>query len=192
MRVIAGALKGRRLRSPRWEGLRPTSDRLRETLFNVLGDGVRNARVLDGCAGTGAIGIEALSRGARQVVFVERGRRATVLISENVAICGLTDRSVIVRGPLPGVLGRSDAAGPFDLVLLDPPYEHPRIGAILSAASECLAADGWLVLERTRRSTTLAVAGLEHVRSVTSGDSVLDIYERAEKPPAAMPPDQGR
>ena len=187
MRVIAGALKGRRLRSPRWKGLRPTSDRLRETLFNVLGEGVRNARVLDGCAGTGALGIEALSRGARQVVFVERDRRATALIEENVATCGMSDRSVIVQGALPGVLGHSSAWGRFDLVLLDPPYDHPRIGAILSAAGERLAVNGRLVLERTRRSTTYVVAGIEHVRSVESGDSVLDIYERAAKASAPQP-----
>ena len=76
MRVIAGALKGRRLKSPTWDGLRPTSDRLRETLFNVIAPRVAGARVLDGYAGTGAVGIEALSRGARQVTFVERDRRA--------------------------------------------------------------------------------------------------------------------
>ncbi len=181
MRVIGGTFKGRRLRSPRWKGLRPTSDRLRETLFNVLGDGVRNARVLDGCAGTGALGIEALSRGARQVVFVEVDRLATALIEENVVTCGVSEWVVIVRGALPGVLGHRSASGRFDLVLLDPPYDHPRIGAILSAAGEKLTVDGRLFLERTRRSTTYVVDGLEHVRSVTSGDSVLDIYELAEK-----------
>ena len=187
MRVIGGAFKGRRLRSPRWEGLRPTSDRLRETLFNVLGDGVRNTRVLDGCAGTGALGIEAMSRGARQVVFVERDRRATALIKENLVTCGVNDWAAIVRGALPGVLGHSSASGRFDLVLLDPPYDHPRIGAILSAAGEKLTVDGRLVLERTSRSTTYVVVGLEHVRSVTSGDSVLDIYERAAKGSALLP-----
>ena len=187
MRVIAGALKGRRLGSPRWKELRPTSDRLRETLFNVLGDSVRNARVLDGCAGTGALGIEALSRGARQVVFVESDRRATALIEDNVAACCMSDRSVIVRGALPGVLGDSRASGRFDLVLLDPPYDHPRIGAILSATGERLAVDGRLVLERTRRSATYAAVELKHVRSVRSGDSVLDIYERCAEPAAAPP-----
>ena len=79
MRVIAGALKGRRLQAPAWEGLRPTSDKLRETLFNVLAPRIGGARVLDGYAGTGAVGIEALSRGAAHVTFVERDPRAAAL-----------------------------------------------------------------------------------------------------------------
>src|SRR5215468_963287 len=81
MRIIAGSLKGRRLKSPSWEGLRPTSDRLRETLFNVLAPRVEGARVLDVFAGTGALGFEAMSRGASHVVFVEAERRATAAIA---------------------------------------------------------------------------------------------------------------
>jgi 16S rRNA (guanine(966)-N(2))-methyltransferase RsmD len=91
MRVIAGTLKGRRLKAPDWDGLRPTSDKLRETLFNILGTRVAGARVLDGYAGTGAIGIEALSRGAAHVTFVERDRRATALIAANLAACGVRE-----------------------------------------------------------------------------------------------------
>src|SRR5690348_2883385 len=90
MRIIAGSLKGRRLKTPTWAGLRPTSDKLRETLFNILAPRVAGARVLDGYAGTGALGIEALSRGAASVTFVERDRRAQGLIEENLARCGVT------------------------------------------------------------------------------------------------------
>src|SRR5919204_6249092 len=97
MRVIAGSLKGRRLNAPSWEGLRPTSDKLRETLFNVLGARVVGARVLDGYAGTGAVGIEALSRGAAHVTFVERDRRAQALVAANLARCGVSDGYVIIR-----------------------------------------------------------------------------------------------
>ncbi len=85
IRIIAGTLKGRRLESPDWPGLRPTSDKLRETLFNVLGAAVVGARVLDGYAGTGAVGIEALSRGAAHVTFVERDPRAAALIEAQPA-----------------------------------------------------------------------------------------------------------
>src|SRR3979490_2975864 len=85
MRIIAGTLKGRRLGPPTWEGLRPTSDKLRETLFNVLAPRISGARVLDGYAGTGAVGLEALSRGASHVTFVERDRRAQQLITRNIA-----------------------------------------------------------------------------------------------------------
>src|SRR5439155_5548449 len=97
MRVIAGSLKGRRLKAPSWDGLRPTSDKLRETLFNIIAPRIAGARVLDGYAGTGALGIEALSRGARSVTFVERDRRAQALIAENLALCGITDGYAIIR-----------------------------------------------------------------------------------------------
>src|SRR5216117_905087 len=97
MRVISGSLKGRQLKSPTWEGLRPTSDKLRETLFNVLASRVSGARVLDGFAGTGALGIEALSRGAVHAAFLERDPRAQTLITENLAQCGITNGCAIIR-----------------------------------------------------------------------------------------------
>jgi 16S rRNA (guanine966-N2)-methyltransferase len=89
LRIIGGTLKGRRLQTPAWDGLRPTADRLRETLFNVLAPRIRGARVLDGYAGTGAVGIEALSRGAAHVTFVEQDPRALKLIAANLERCGL-------------------------------------------------------------------------------------------------------
>src|SRR5918994_3604163 len=89
MRIIAGTHKGRTLKAPKWEGLRPTSDKLRETLFNILAPRIEGARVLDGYAGTGAVGIEAISRGAAHVSFVEQNRRAAALIEQNLAVCGV-------------------------------------------------------------------------------------------------------
>ena len=109
MRVIAGSLKGRRLKAPTWDGLRPTSDKLRETLFNVLAPRIAGARVLDGFAGTGALGIEALSRGAAHVTFVERDRRAQALIAENLARCGIADGYAIIRATV--ARGARDARG---------------------------------------------------------------------------------
>src|SRR5439155_19101209 len=97
MRIIAGSLKGRRLSSPSWDGLRPTSDKLRETIFNILAPRIAGARVLDGYAGTGALGIEALSRGAAAVTVIERDRHAQALIAENLAHCGIEDGYVIIR-----------------------------------------------------------------------------------------------
>src|SRR5204862_6655277 len=113
MRIVAGAFKGRTLKSPTWDGLRPTSDRLRETLFNILGSSVDGARVLDGYAGTGANGIEALSRGAAHVTFVESDPRALRLIEQNLTHCGVSDRYAIIRFRL-GLRGPSDAARPGD------------------------------------------------------------------------------
>src|SRR5260221_13513030 len=100
MRVIAGTLKGRRLKAPTWDGLRPTSDKLRETLFNIVAPGSAGARVLDGYAGTGAVGIEALSRGAVAVTFVESDRRAGGRGAEKLGPCGGPEGDGFIRSPL--------------------------------------------------------------------------------------------
>src|SRR5688572_11776067 len=98
MRIIAGEYKGRRLLAPTWTGLRPTSDKLRETLFNILAPRIEGARVVDGFAGTGAVGLEALSRGAGGVLFIERDRRAAALVARNLAACGVEGRYTIECG----------------------------------------------------------------------------------------------
>src|SRR5262245_15844050 len=102
MRIIAGALKGRRLASVPGDQVRPTSDSLRETLFNVLGPTLEGARVLDAFAGTGALGLEAHSRGAAFVTFVEQDPRAVKVITANVAHCGVAEACVIIRGDFLG------------------------------------------------------------------------------------------
>lgn len=175
MRVIGGSLKGRRLFSPHWKGLRPTSDRLRETLFDVVGDRIEGLRVLDGCAGTGALGIEALSRGAAHAVFIERDARAVALIKRNLDHCGLKPRSTVRRATLPHALRRR-VPRPFGLVLLDPPYGASDIGAILTAAGTALAADGLLVIERARGCALPDVDGLNSQREVRAGNGVIQFY----------------
>jgi 16S rRNA (guanine(966)-N(2))-methyltransferase RsmD len=175
LRVIAGRFKGRRLEAPRWEGIRPTSDKLRETLFNILAPRVEGARVLDGFAGTGAIGLEALSRGARHVTFVERDRRAAALIAANLARCGVEEGYTIECGDVASVLRRAPAVAAFELILLDPPYEADpdMVTGVLTAAVDRLAPDGLLVLERATRRQPLIPPPLERVRDVVSGDSTL-------------------
>lgn len=178
MRVIAGSLKGRRLKAPDWEGLRPTSDKLRETLFNILAPRMADARVVDAYAGTGAIGIEALSRGAREVTFVEQDRRALALIAENLAHCGIATGYNIVRA---GALRAFESfkPGAFDIILLDPPYEadEGEVAAVLATAGRCVAADGIVVLERGRRHAAPdAAGGLARTRDVISGASALTFY----------------
>ncbi len=122
MRVIAGSLKGRRLKSPDWEGLRPTSDKLRETLFNILAPRIAGARVVDVYAGTGALGIEALSRGALDVTFIEQDRRAQALIAENLAHCGVSTGYTVLRSEALRAVASLGRATAFDIILLDPPY----------------------------------------------------------------------
>jgi 16S rRNA (guanine966-N2)-methyltransferase len=182
--VIAGTLKGRRLKTPAWEGLRPTSDKLRETVFNILAPRVRGARVLDGYAGTGALGIEAVSRGARFATFVDQDRRATALIAENVAHCGIQDHCAIIRTKIADafeLLCGDAASDPFDIVLLDPPYvpEHDSdIDAILRAAVCLLDRSGVVVLEHARRAPVPDASGeLVRTRSVVAGNSALSLYE---------------
>ncbi len=180
LRVIAGTLKGRRLKSPTWEGLRPTSDKLRETLFNVIAARLPGARVLDGFAGTGALGIEALSRGAADVTFIDRDQRAQGLIAENLAHCGITEGYAIIRGTVArglDTLRDSPAFVPFDIILLDPPYDQ-QPDEVLTSAQGVLAPRGLVVLEHARRQAT--PESLEHlirVRQITSGDSALSLYE---------------
>jgi 16S rRNA (guanine(966)-N(2))-methyltransferase RsmD len=177
MRVIAGSLKNRTLDSPTWDGLRPTSDKLRGTLFNVLMHRIDGARVLDGYAGTGAIGIEALSRGAAHVTFVEADPRAVRLIERNLERCAVRDRYAIIRERFAGAAERWPA-GSFDLVLLDPPYGPDHVQAALAAAAPLVAAVGLLVIERARRDDAPArVGALGKVRDILSGDSALSLYQ---------------
>ena len=177
MRVIAGSLKGRRLKAPAWEGLRPTTDKLRETLFNILAPRIAGARVIDAYAGTGAAGIEALSRGAAAVTFVERDPRAQALIADNLAHCGVADGYAIIRADMARGLTQLRAAGStFDIALLDPPYDQPP-DAELAAIAGLLAPDGVAVVEHPRRRSAPERAGrLMRSREVVSGDSALTFY----------------
>jgi 16S rRNA (guanine(966)-N(2))-methyltransferase RsmD len=184
VRVIAGSLKGRRLKTPTWTGLRPTSDKLRETLFNVLAERTAGARVLDVFAGTGALGIEAFSRSARSVTFIEDDRRAQALIAENLSICGAENGCAIIRAKVDRAFKKlleQSSFEPFDIVLLDPPYvseNRASFDEILTSAGQVLAREGVLVLEHARRQSTPNVVGsLIRSRLVVSGDSALSFYQ---------------
>ena len=170
-------MKGRRLETPDWQGLRPTSDKLRETLFNVLAARVGEARVLDGFAGTGAVGIEALSRGAAHVTFIEADSRAAKLIERNLQHCAVGDRYAIIRARFADAAHRSPP-GSFDLVFLDPPYGPDVIVSTLEAAAPLVAPGGLLILEHARRDTAPArIASIAKTRDIMSGDSALSLYE---------------
>jgi 16S rRNA (guanine(966)-N(2))-methyltransferase RsmD len=144
IRIVAGALRGRRLAVG--PGVRPTTERAREALFSILGERVRDARALDAAAGSGAVGFEALSRGAREVVFVEADRRVARVLQENAASTGLETRAVIHVRTVATFL-RVDRPSPFDVVFFDPPWADPVVDE-LEGLWAILAAGGTFVVER--------------------------------------------
>ena len=133
---------------------------------------------MDGYAGTGAIGIEALSRGAAHVTFVENNRRAAALIAENLQGCGVEEGYTIQCAEIAAALDGWPAADAFDLILLDPPYDHAHVNATLEAAARRLGDNGLVVLERATRQEPPDCAALVRTRDVKSGDSTLTFFER--------------
>jgi 16S rRNA (guanine966-N2)-methyltransferase len=188
MRVIAGTYRSRIIKSLKGLALRPTSDRLRETLFNVLGPDVAGSRFLDLFAGTGAIGIEALSRGAAEVVFVENHAPAATLIRRNVGSLGIRNGAkVLVTDALGGLeklaSGKKGKPSQYDYVFLDPPYaaanDYARVLEFLGSTH--LVAPGGVVIAEHRRSFDLpeGVGALQRYRVLKQGDAALSFYRRA-------------
>jgi 16S rRNA (guanine(966)-N(2))-methyltransferase RsmD len=172
MRVIAGEFRSRRLKSIPGDATRPTPERLRETLFDILALRIEGVTFLDAYAGTGAVGIEALSRGARHAFFLERNRHALETIRENLASLGLERRATVVAGPVLVTMARCAA----DIVFLDPPYDLEReYGAALELLSEAPPA-----LVVAQHPVRLAIAGaygsLRRTRTVKQGDNALCFF----------------
>jgi len=177
MRIISGTSKGRRLVTPKGQALRPTSDRVKESIFNILGGEVEGKSVLDLFAGTGNLGIEALSRGAGKVLFVEKGRQALRLIQRNLHQCGMTGQSEILPKDVNRAIGILNQRGEvFDLILMDPPYVKGLIErTLLKLQSHRIHHDGSiLVIERNRREPLpKAIDGWNLIRERAMGDTVI-------------------
>jgi 16S rRNA (guanine(966)-N(2))-methyltransferase RsmD len=172
MRVIGGEFRSRRLKSIEGRATRPTPDRLRETLFDVLGPRIAGAVFVDAYAGTGAVGIEALSRGAARCVFVESGRRAVEAIRENLRALGIAERASVVAGKAVTALGRQAA----DIVFMDPPYEMTtEYAAALQQAQTPLV----IAQHSVRFDPGDAHGVLRRTRVLKQGDNALSFYERA-------------
>lgn len=166
MRIVSGSARGRKLRTPKDLAIRPTSDRVRESVFNMLESrgGVVGTAVLDLFAGTGALGIEALSRGAVRAVFVDSSPAAAGLLHENLAVTGFADRAAVERVDVLRFLARDAAAG-FDLVFADPPYAFDAWGDVFSGVGDALVVaesdrpvappEGWEVLADRRYGSTV-------------------------------------
>lgn len=181
MRVIAGSAKRRTL-GPVPPDVRPVSDRAREGIFSSLAADVPGSRVLDLFAGTGALGIEALSRGAEHALFVDRSHLACASVHDNLVRTGLSEGATVLLADAIAFLTKDDrSAGPFDLVFLDPPYDlgSPEVDDVLQAiGSGWLAADAWAVaLTRGQKSST-PVIPLDWVvaRRLRYGDGLVTVY----------------
>jgi 16S rRNA (guanine966-N2)-methyltransferase len=172
MRVIAGEFRSRRLKSIPGRATRPTPDRLRETLFDIVGPRIGGATFLDGYAGTGAVGIEALSRGAAHAWFLERNRAAVETIRENLALLQLESRSTVVAGPVLLSLPLYRA----DIVFLDPPYDQEREYAAALGVLEETGPALTIVQHSIRRALPEAAGVLRRVRIVKQGDNALSFY----------------
>jgi len=178
MRVIAGEAKGRRLKSPRGTDTRPTSDKVKEALFSILGNRIVDARMLDLFAGTGAIGIEALSRGAARVDFVESDRAMVDILEKNLTACGFQARAETHRTDAFKFLKQSH--GPYNLIFADPPYHAWHLKKLLPAVErgDMISPGGLLIVEHYRRiALPDSVGKLQVVRSYEYGDTVLTLYQ---------------
>ncbi len=178
MRVIGGEFRSRRLKALPGMNTRPTPDRLRETLFDILATRVEGATFLDAYAGTGAVGIEALSRGAREAIFVEKSHAAVDIVRQNLKSLGLETRAQVFSGKAATVLARVHAG----FVFLDPPYdqadEYAETLAVLGGAPPELTIAQHTVRLRLRED----YGRLRRVREVRQGDNVLSFYTEVAQP----------
>jgi 16S rRNA (guanine966-N2)-methyltransferase len=188
MRIISGASKGRRLARPKGQTIRPTSDRVKESLFNILGEGVRDKVVLDLFAGTGNLGIEALSRGATRVVFVENEGQALGIIQGNLQQCDMTPRSEILPMDVNRAIERLHRKRErFDLIMMDPPYRQ----GFLQATLEHLEVypihheDSLVIIEHDRREGfPESLKAWKLLRDRTFGDTRISFVTPLWPPPS--------
>jgi 16S rRNA (guanine966-N2)-methyltransferase len=186
MRVIAGTYRSRRLTAPPGIETRPTSDRLRETLFNVLAPRIEGAVFADLYAGSGAVGVEALSRGARMVCFADAAPAALAAVRKNLATLEIKSGFRIEAGKVSATLRRMASIEPFSVIFLDPPYaaidEYARtLGSIGAGVDSLLTPDGIVVAEHSRQSQEVVseqYGVLQRYRLLEQGDARLSFYRR--------------
>lgn len=178
MRVISGTAKGQNLKMPRSKYIRPTGDRVKEALFNILGETVIDCFFLDCFAGSGAIGIEALSRGAKETHFIEKDRKAVSIIRENLEKTGLYEKTKIWSGDFYRVVKSNLERDFYDIIFLDPPYQYkplPILEPLLK--TDCLKNKGYLILE-TKKKTSIDRFGYDFKGERGYGDSKLMFWQK--------------
>ena len=191
MRIIAGTARGRRLQTPAkssakhvGQAIRPTADRAREALFSIIGREIKDAIILDLFAGTGALGLEALSRGARQAVFVDNNSQAIELIKKNIELCGFSDRTLVMKRDLSKGLyffTKKNPALKFSIIFMDPPYRKGLSTAMLQeiVKTPVLSAGGLVVVEDEALSELPSgLSGLSIVDQRHYGETGFWLYRR--------------
>ena len=188
MRITGGIIRGRRLGKVKGLPIRPTSDTVRESIFDILGQTLTNLRILDLFSGTGSLGIESLSRGAKNAVFVDNSYRAVAIIKNNLTICGYNEVSTIIRAKLPNGLSHIQdlGEGQFDVIFIDPPYGkgyiQPTIHTLMDI--KLLAKDGRIVVESSRYtndSLPMNLYSLQLQLTKSYGSTVIDFYSNHEE-----------
>lgn len=185
LRIIGGSLKGRQIKAPEGSGTRPTSSKVREAVFDILAFRISGARFLDLYAGSGAMGIEALSRGASFAFFVESHHEAVALLRDNLAKLGLERSSQILQMPAEKALGKiGEMAMGFDIVFMDPPYREKQWEKLLTKLSDAgiLERDASIVLEHGTRTKPVLPDRLREIKSYRYGDSSLLLAGKAGEP----------
>ncbi len=186
MRVISGSASGRTLKTVKSRDVRPTSDRVKESLFNVLAPRVGDAHFLDLCAGSGGVGIEALSRGAQFCVFVDLSALHLKLVTENLGVTGLSEQAELLRCDARTAVAMLARRGDqFDLIFIDPPYGQSLVPEVLAevALRGILATNGWVICEHYKKDLVpdtvpggSEAGGLLRFRELHFGDTILSLY----------------
>lgn len=190
MRVITGAAKGRPLKTVKGRDIRPTTDRVKESLFNVIGPRVPDAEFLDLFAGSGAVGIEALSRGAASCVFVELMTPHLKVVEENLAATGLGERAQLLRRDARAAVADLGNRGRrFDLIFVDPPYAQDLVPQALNSIAEhgILKPGGWVLCEHHKKDSVpdfvpapKEAGGLTRFRELNFGETTISLYQQTE------------
>ena len=184
MRIIGGNFRGRKLIALSGDDIRPTPDRVREAIFNILGPWIRDTSVLDLYAGTGALGLEALSRGAKAAVFVDAAITSCEVIQKNIDLCKISEKTTLVHHditghPFPQVL----KAAPFDLIFMDPPYDKGYVETTLGKSDfiSLLAPEGIVVVEQSfKESLAESVNGLDIYRQKKYSKTLVSFLRKSK------------
>ncbi len=179
MRITSGRFRGLRLKTPKTPGIRPMMDRVRKALFDILGEEIEGSKVLDLFCGTGALGLEALSRGAREVVFVDQNPKALGLVKENLHRARVQGGIKLLRLSLPRDLARLHPEGPFDVIFVTPPYGQGLARRTLQGLGSLIRPGGWIIVEERVGEKILPPPELELHKEKTYGKTCLFFFRRS-------------